>query len=496
MEDFKRIRKLKHLNRLAQVVLALGLLIAINLISNREFARIDMTKDNRYSLSAETLAYIDKLEKPVKIILSKPSDKNREQQSIVYNDIKSLLREYVFAGQLEGRERVEVEEVDLFRQQKRTAELVEQYGLNPQLRNLLMVVSGERHTEIDAQDLYQENEDTGVMRFTGERAVTSAILNVSTSEKPVIYFLYGHGEMQAGSVDPMRGMSAAATYLQNRNWEIRPLQLVGEQEVPEDAALVVIASPVSPVLSREVRKLERYLAGGGRVIALLDPVYEHGLNDLLYEWGLRTEDMLIIETDPNFVYQGGDMLIGSFAEHPVVDVFRRDPQFILMGLTRPVVQDLTAPPDETLKISYLMGTSSPLEGKLQSWGERSYRRGGSPRFDANEDLAGPVPVAAIADRSGTSDVGIERPGGRLAVIGNASFVSNSRFVYGGNVLLFHTLVNWMAERDKEFLQIRPKEWQQLQAISEEQVWDFWKQLLPLPAGLLLAGGVAAVMRRR
>ena len=86
----------------------------------------------------------------------------------------------------------------------------------------------------------------------------------------MVYFLTGHGERdieQAGETS----MTRAKTTLESKNYTVKTLNLLAENQIPEDASLIVIAGPLQPVSEEEVQLLKDYLASGGSLIVMEDP---------------------------------------------------------------------------------------------------------------------------------------------------------------------------------------------------------------------------------
>ena len=58
--------------------------------------------------------------------------------------------------------------------------------------------------------------------------------------------------------------------LENEGYEVDTLNLVTQPQVPQDAAVVIVASPTKAVLTNEIDALKAYLDRGGRVLVLLE----------------------------------------------------------------------------------------------------------------------------------------------------------------------------------------------------------------------------------
>ena len=329
--------------------------------------------------------------------------------------------------------------------------------------------------------------------YKGEKAFTSALMEVSGNRRQKVYFLTGHGEMRLDDVDPRRGLSELAQQLKDRNIELQTLDLAVLTDVPEDADLVVIASPQGPVMKHEVEKLRIYLGdNAGRLVILIDPWRNHGLEDIFYEWGILTDDMLIVDAGPDFQETNGDLLIRRFAEHPITDILLQNHIPIIVGITRPVRLDLGSPPDGRLSTVPLMASSA------DSWAERSYRQVeniGDLKYDFDTDLKGPVSIAAVSERKVSSKLGIDFSGGRLVAFGNSDLIANQRIGAIGNFMLFLNTVNWCLGRDR-MLAIPPRPIEKFQlTVSGQELNRLGLLLLTIP-GLLAVMGIAVGWIRR
>ena len=492
LDNFATTRRIRQGNRLAQVFLALSLAALCNYIAARDFFRADLTRERKYSLSPETQAQIENLAEPVTIIVTRPPRGSGEAQRIVYDDLDALLRQYEIAGRCPGgANRIRIERVSVFTQTRRAQEIVARYGIAREQTNTLIVVSGDQFKEVQGGLLY-EVDDEGNQTFTGERALTSAIIEVSQPDKPVIYFLTGHGERRPDDVDPVTGFSQATDFLLRRNWDIRQLDLNETPQVPEDAALLIIAAPQVPLLPREVSAVSTYLRERrGRVIAMIEPGTKTGMDVLFDDWGLLLPDHVVIEPAAGAITPQGEMVVRRYADHPILEYLIREKISCQFGYSRPVVENLGSAPDATRKLTFLLFTSD------QSWGELSYRNAETVQMDPQEDLSGPLPIAAVSDRSGETATGLAPTGGRLVVFGSASFASNGMYNTLGNFLLFKNTVEWIAERDARMLNIPPRRWKPVDlAVTEAQITGLWLNLLYLPGAVAAIGILIAILRRR
>ncbi|CAA6677395.1 MULTISPECIES: GldG family protein [unclassified Lentimonas] len=436
--EFRFARRFRTTNRLVQIILSLSLIIALNFISANYFKRIDLTKTGAYTLAPESMAYIRQLTEPVEIIVTIPKESDESALEIIRDDLNKLLREYEFAGMRDGKSYISVEFVDIYRQRKRAQELATNYNLTKE--NAIIIASGDKVREISQVGLYEY--DNGKERgFRGEQIFTSAILDVSTKKPQKIYFLVGHGEMRLDDVDALRGLSQLESFLRERSFELATLDLAVEENVPEDASLIVVPSPQASLQPEEVEKLRRYMSDrNGRMIALIDPGRLHGMTELFYDWGVLTEDTVVIDTGTDYRAQGGDLIIRRFADHPITKLLIDYQITALFGLPRSVRIDPASVNDSRLQVYQLIGTSE------NSWAERDYRTQNPAVYDEKRDQIGPVSIATVSSRSSGTELGITIPGGRMIVFGNSDFIANNRLRAFGNHTLFINSINWTLDR--------------------------------------------------
>jgi hypothetical protein len=471
-------------NILFQAVFIILLFSGINYLSMKYFNRIDMTRNRVYSLSAENLSYLRQLQEPVRVIVTLTEEEGDPDLARIYKDVRSVLREFAYATRSNPEGRIDVEYLNVYRQRRR-AEL-----LGVEDPNIVLFQAGERRKAIFVNDLYK-TRDRRPSQFQGEKAFMAAILDVSSNQRPVLYFLTGHGEMRLNDVSPLRGLSQIEAALRIRNYEMREFELATSHHVPEDAAMVFIISPQTALLPIEQEAVRQYLfADAGRIFTILDPAKPHGLDDLLFEWGILVDDVLVVEADPNYRIEGGDLLVRRLAEHPATQVLVDNQIPLLSGPARSVRADPGRPLDESLTVTELMATSDA------AWGERGYFDEGSISFDANSDIRGPIKLGSIAERRVDSRLGISLPGGRLIVLGTSDLFSNNRIGSFGNLTLALNTITWALGRE-DLLHIPTRTTDKLQLmISQEQLTYTRLGIQFAPPLIVALLGVLVLLRRR
>ena len=490
LENFKVSRWVNRSHSFVQFILVITLFLGLNLLSITHFKRYDITEDNKYALSPETISYIQELTEPVRIIVTQNADANDSELGNYYADIKNLVKEYEYAAQLSGAGPIQSEYINVYQQRRLAQELVEEFGISQP--NLVIFASEKKHRAIVLDELY-ESEGMEKTAFRGEQIFTSALLDVSSANGNTIYFIQGHGERDLNSVDPIAGMSQLTQQLEQRNFELKSLDLTSsDARVPDDADLLVLAGPKQPLLAREVNILKDYLNDqAGRLIVLIDPATNNNLGNLFYQWGILAEDMLVLDSGPDYNMNGGDLLLRRFdPEHPFTKSFSANSLSVLVGLSRPIRVDIGAPIDDRLSVRPIVGGSST------SWGERFYRDESQLGYNQNVDLAGPVSVVVVSERSISSDLGIDIPGGRLVVFGASDLITNNRLTVLGNFTLFLNTLNWALDRNN-LLSIAPKPIEKLHiTLSQEEMNKLQLAILLIMPGCSILFGTFIYWLRR
>lgn len=444
-ESFQSNRITDRLHAIVQVVIVFLILGAANYIGMRTFKRVDLTEGSHYTLSLETKAYLKNLEHPIQTIVTISETDDDPGLVDVFKDIKQLLREYEYATRSQGENRITVEYLNVYSQASRAAEL------EIQKPNVIVFKSGQlTPVTVNISDLYTL-KDLELREFLGENVFTRSILKIAATSESVIYVTTGHGEFNASDVNPATGASEFFNELQARNLETRSIDLTTVNKIPDNAALVIIAAPKIRFTPEEQMLLSSYLdQQAGRVLTLLEPSLKHGLEDLFSEWGLLADDVIIAEQDPDFVINGGDLMIRLFdPEHPITGPLFQQQFRIITDRASSVREDLGRPIDDSLIVTELFASSS------NSWGERDYKAQTQPTYDPSTDLAAPVKLAAIAERKVDSSLGISLPGGKLIVIGTSNFISNHRIQSSGNLYLMLNAINFALDKTSH-LNIPPR----------------------------------------
>ena len=469
-------RLLSSGNFLLTVVLIGVLFIMGNYLSNRHYARWDLTRQQFTALSDQTRQTLTQLEEPLSIIVFYQSN-NR-----LYPLIKDLLAEYERVSP-----KVQVEYVDPEQDIARAQQLVNEFQIDvnsPDAFHLVIFKSGSRHKYISDTDLADYDYATMTMQseprvkaFKGEAAFTSSIISVTQAEQPLLWFTSGHGEKSTVPAD-QHGLSELKRYLEQQNIKLEEVNLLQRTDIPADVKLIVIAGATRRFTEQEVASLQTALERGGRLLALIDPLADTGLDGLLQRWGLALGMDIVVDPARALPYvSAANLFVTDYTQHPITEKMKM--LMTLFPLARSVRPATPAP--EGITVTSLALTSDA------GWGE-SKTSVGVFEFNAGEDFKGPVPIAAAAERKSAAE-GDART--RLVVIGDSEFVIDAQLNNVGNRDFLLGAVLWLLEQEQR-IAIGPKtiEAYKLNLTGQQLSKFLWLSLLVMP---LLCGAFGVGM---
>lgn len=471
--DFKRIlaqfskRSVKYgANVTIMILIVLGIAIFVEAISSQHSVRFDLTRNQRYTLSDQTIKILKALEKDVHIIAFFSLDQVERELA------RDLLQQYTRLS-----DHISYEFVDPDKQPGRAKSYdITSYGT-------IVLESGDTHENI--------TEST-------EEALTNALVKVIRDEQKVVYFLQGHGER---SLDDMGefGYNQVKQAIEQENYVVKDLLLMQQQAVPEDATVLIIAGPQKDLLPAEKESLSNYINSGGNVLFLLEPDQASGMTAFLQEYGIIVGDNMILDPFSRVFGAGYDMPVAStYSQHPITQNFNIA-TFFPVARSVQLAEQL---PDGVNGVE--LAESSP-----QSWAETSQEelRQGTVEFHEGRDIAGPVPLAVVITRAVSQDAEqteqaqntVETPQpkkARMVVFGDSDFASNTYLGLSGNSDLFLNTVSWMAE-EEDLIAIRPKdpETAPLMLTAGQGRFAFFLTVFFLPL-VVIGTGMTVYMKRK
>ncbi len=395
------------------VVAALALAYGLERAANRAQLVWDWTADDRYTLAPATREALARLPGPlVATLYVDPGDNRARSTRLLLETLTEAS-----AGRVTARERLLDE----------SQEDVERYQIGAS--NTVVLAMGER-----AETVVRPTEGTifeGLRRLNADRG---QILYVARGE--------GEGDMQR---DDDAGFLGLAEALKTEGFTVRELVTAAMSVVPADASVVLLIAPQRPLRAEALAAFETWLGQGGRLVALLEPGVDSGIEALLERWGFGLPDEVIVDPASGPVEgdaSGVNPIVFQYATHPAshgldgnrMTFFRR---------ARPVLALRKPEPDDELRAIAFASRRAWVAAN-----PAAVQRGAAPEEPAErrEDYWPLLSVGAYP-----------RPGGetRIAVFGDADFASNRYLRALYNLDLLMNTIHWVAQREDE-ITLRPK----------------------------------------
>lgn len=469
-------------NSLTAVVLGFVLTLMIGFVALQNPYRVDISNRHFYELSDKTLEILKRLDQDVEVTVF------FQQENKLYDDVQNLLEEYEYRSR-----NIHVRWIDPTRDPAMAEKLGNKYGLT-EAQVVVFDVGGKSkkvyQSDLADMEMVKGHKEPVLKAFKGEQAFSSAIQGLVEGETPVVYFLTGHGEHRVTDFDQMTGYSAIADLVSRDNIEVKELLLATEKKMPDDAAALVIAGPVTRLSSIEVDIIEDYLTRSGRVLVMLDALKDGGLEDMMRRWGIALRNDVVV--DPENTLRGSDVHIRSYNTHPICMKLETIVQFILPRSVEPMTKGEgksdAGNPQVVVPLFY---TSE------KSWSETQVDNA-TAKFDANTgDRRGPISLGVAVERGASQDkLDVQINPSKMVMFGDSDFVSNGNLV-GGNADLFMSALNWLLDRD-EVMAIAPRPIEEVKlSLSNKLVRRlFWINVFGIPGVAVLLGLIVWSQRRK
>jgi ABC-type uncharacterized transport system involved in gliding motility auxiliary subunit len=440
-------------NALLISIAFIGILVVLNYWVYQGTQRWDLTEDQENTLATESIETLESLPEPVTAVAFFSPDRSTEQA-------RSLLETYKFFG----AGKFDYEFVDPLS--------------NP-------VAAQEADVNRDGTIVLRMGERQEQVTISSELQMTGALVRLISEEQQIVYFLTGHGEYNPEDTGD-QGYDRTRRTLEGKNYSVEVLNLLSSNQIPEDAAAIIIAGPIQPLTENEVALLDSYLSGGGALFVMEEPppFTEFGNSPdplaqyLSDEWGLALGENVVVDLTSSQPYV---TYADQYGNHPITEKMQR------LSAAFPTARSVTTSDEvEEVESEEIVFTAP------QSWAETDFESlsaGGEVSPQEGEDMIGPVPIGAVAERTGSE--------ARIAVFGDADFATDANSRVLGNGDLFVNTLDW-AVGQEELINLTPKNRTQRILLPPQPLV---MNLILLGAvfimpGLVLVAGVVVWVRRR
>ena len=474
------------LNVAVTVVVLTLVMVMVNYLAARHYWRWSWAAGAQPPLSPQSIQLLESISaqsNTIKVIVYF----DREQP--LFGAIKSLLMEY------EQRcPRLAVEYVNYTLQVGRAALVKAEYSLATDVRDLIIFDAGGRRRLVYDRELYDldlseftRTREARRSTFKGELAFSSALLSVSEARQFKACLLQGHGEHDPASEDDQMGYAKFVQVLREKNIQVEPLSLLGTNEVPADGQLLVVAGPRTALATAELEKIERHLARGGRMLALLNfqsREVNTGLERILAAWGVEVGRNLVMDKEQSQSGQVEAVASAQFGSHPIVNPLHGTR--LSLVLPRSVSHRGGPQNPDAARVTELVfsGPGAVAVGSI--------RNGiGSP------ERQGPVPLAVAVEKGGIQGVSGDFGTTRLVVVGESLFLGNLAIDYDANRDFANLAVSWLLDRPQLLGGVGPRPIREYRiAMTRSQMLAArWILIAGLPGAVVVFGALVWLRRR-
>jgi hypothetical protein len=259
--------------------------------------------------------------------------------------------------------------------------------------------------------------------FKGEQVFINAIKNLIESRQRTVYFTTGHGEPSILS-NSKSSIEKFVKYLKQENYRIESIETIGAKRIPGDCEVLIIFSPYFNFLDTEVELIVNYLDRGGKILFLLDPVFNKNfdsfkklnLKQILNKYFLELGFDVVIDRskvpifDKTFAAQY--LYIINYGDHNIVRSLKDTNIPTILSMSRSVVP-FSNTENKIYEVEPIFFTSE------NGWAERSIfeiKESENITYTSGIDLKGPVSLAASSINKENNS--------KLIVFGSSSFLKN------------------------------------------------------------------------
>jgi len=326
-----------------------------------------------------------------------------------------------------------------------------------------------------------------------DRDFLEAFLKIG-SQRKVAYFTVGHGERafeRAAKDGEPSAVRFLADNLEKLQYALKPLGIaegLGDG-VPEDAEILFVMGPQTPLLPQEQQAILRSLRQGARVFLALEPGTEGLADELLEGAGLAFDPVPLANPRIHVTLTRSRrdhlaLASNAYRPSPVTRTLRRDSRVATVFVEAGSLELAEASPEKVTAralVEAMPGTYRDADRDLE--------------LDEGEAEPGGFLLAATAAFASTSTTAGDDDEGRLVVMSDVD-VASDEFVQlvQGNLLLLRDSVLWLQRSEDPVVTVDDDEDVKIVHRKDEDLAVFYGTTFGIPGLVLLLGFI--VRRRR
>jgi hypothetical protein len=296
----------------------------------------------------------------------------------------------------------------------------------------------------DGMTVVVQGDNRRMFNGVTEESVTNAVMDVSTTAPRVVGFIRGYGERDPGS-DTDAGYGKLAVELLQEYYQLADVVL--SDGIPPEITVLVLAGPRMAIPEEDLARLAAWLDDGGRLLALMDPGGDTGINRVLDPWGLRVMAAPVIEPKMNLFKDPNFVKVSNYTKHAIVEGFGRNFPSVF-----PVVgQIVDFEPGDPLVFHEALVMSTLVSSTMSE----------------GVSVDGPFTLAAASWRRGEGEQSHKET--RIVAVADSDFASNQYLYFVANRNLILNCIGWLS-REASLVSLRRGALadQQLEVDSEDK----------------------------
>lgn len=453
---------LRITSAIVSILFAVGLLAAANVLAFRMPLRWDFTSDHFYSISDNVKIQLSGLSEPVEIyFFYQPLHPSYKKLRDFFKELEPI-----------NQNSIHVDYLNPDRDRARMELLAKKFKI--ETLNSVVIASKGGYKQLGDSDLIEKSDSETL--FKAEEAVLNSIVSLMQNQKETVVFLNGHGEKQLKDMS-QTGLGGMKIFFAKNNAQCGNYLFHSGKKLPGNISLLIIAGPTKKFTEPDLAEIENYVSNGGNLLLFLDPLVQTGLEPLLKKWGIGLGNQVVVDPSTGSPQiSAANLFVANYGEHESMKNLKG--VVTLFVVARPVfpVKEQT-----DWNVSAL-ATTTP-----NGWGETQITTQ-VYQYDKGVDLLGPVSIAVAAQAK-------DKKSGRVVVVGDSEFATNSQLGNLGNQTFFSSIVKW-AMGKKHLIELPAKKIRQIRLhLNASQMKKiFWLSIVGLP--LISLGLGAMVWSRR
>lgn len=462
---------------LTAIVIAIVILlnVAISAIENNWSLSIDVTSINVTDLSEDTDKVLAGITDEVHVYTLYQDSTNTSLRI----QVEAVLNEYHARNN-----KLVVSNIDPVKEPARVKAYTEEESTLSE-GTLIVTNADESRVKVIPLSAYYGTETDSYFRmsytyFDLERKMTGALIYVTSSETPRVFYLSGHDELDADNY-----MTVLTAQLEGQNYDVAKLNLTSTEIALQPGDTVVVVNPKRDLSDAEYEILRPWLSAGGRMLFVLD--YNTDINvlnnftKLLSYYQLSFGNGIIKEDASETANWNQDyyMLVPNMnAEHAVTKDMAAAGTYMMLPQSRPI--NPVDMPESGYQFTKLLTTSN----------KAVVMEGDEAGMPGTQTIA--MSMLKEHETDDAKDI-------RIAVLGNIYALADTNLLYYSYNLDFTvSLFNWLVNRQEATVDISAKMMADtiLRIPDSTTAWVLAGTVVAAIPLLVLIGGIVVWRRRR